>query len=71
MPDACRAFFMIEKRDFREETALNAAEWALLRTLAGQLGISKSATLRYCLHTVGNDFMRKRRASDTVETTEE
>lgn len=58
---------MMDKRDFREETALNAAEFALLRVMAGHFGLSKSATLRYCLHVVGKDFMRKRRASDTDE----
>lgn len=61
---------MENKRDFREETNLNAAEFALLRTMAGQFGISKSATLRYCLHKVGNDFMRKRRSDDTYEISE-
>ena len=56
---------MNNRRDFREETKLNAAEFALLREVAGQLGLSKSAALRYCLHSVGKNFMRKRRAEDT------
>lgn len=56
---------MNNRRDFREETKLNAAEFALLREVAGQLGLSKSAALRYCLHSVGKNFMRKRRAADT------
>lgn len=62
---------MQDKRDFREETALNAAEFALLRLMAGQLGLSKSATIRYCIHQVGKDCMRKRRVSDTDESTED
>jgi len=61
---------MKNRRDFREETNLNAAEFALLRMIAGQLGLSKSAALRYCLHSVGKDFMRKRRAADTNELSE-
>lgn len=62
---------MKNNRDFREETALNAAEFALLRAIAGQLGLSKSATIRYCIHAIGKDFMRKRRVSDTAELTED
>lgn len=32
-----------DKRDFREETALNASEEALLIMLSGQHGLNKSA----------------------------
>lgn len=60
-----------DKRDFREETLLNASEEALLIMLSGQHGLNKSAMLRLCLHIVGDDFIRKRRLSDTGLLTED
>ena len=57
---------MIEdKRDFREETALNAAEERLLKYVAETFGISKSAALRLCLHQVGDELIRKEKLRDT------
>ncbi len=53
------------KRDFREETNLNAAEFALLKELAGELGLSKSAALRYCLHEIGDKVIRSKHVRDT------
>lgn len=61
---------MTDKRDYREETFLNAAEFSLLRELAGFYGLSKSAMLRLCLHQVGDEFMRKQRLNDTAEKAE-
>lgn len=54
-----------KKRDFREETLLNAAEFSLLKALSNSLGQSKSATLRYCLHVVGDQFIRNQCLKDT------
>jgi len=56
---------MKEKRDYREETALNAAEEALLHEIAGKFGVSKSAALRICLHHVGDHITRQSRLQDT------
>ena len=66
-----RAFFMQidEKRDFREETHLNAAEWQMLRSIAGRYGVSKSAALRLCLHIVGDKITRDELMKDTDEKT--
>jgi len=61
----------LDKRDFREETSLNASEEALLMMLAGRYGVSKSGMLRVCLHIVGDDVIRKDRLSDTGRLTEE
>ncbi len=52
-------------RDFREETHLNAAEELLLKELAGDLGLNKSATLRYCLLAIGNKHIRNKLIQDT------
>ncbi len=60
-----------EKRDFREETALNASEEALLMMLSGRHGLTKSAMLRLCLHIVGDDFIRKGLLKDTGASTED
>ena len=60
-----------DKRDFREETLLNASEEALLMMLSGRHGLTKSAMLRTCLHIVGDDFIRKDRLKDTGELTED
>lgn len=60
----------IDKRDFREETALNAAEETLLVYVAGKYGVSKSAALRICLHIVGDNLMRNDRCGDTGKLTE-
>jgi len=57
--------FMNEKRDFREETLLNAAEEALLKEISGKFGVSKSAALRICLHHVGDQITRQSRLRDT------
>jgi hypothetical protein len=54
-----------EKRDFREETLLNAAEWQLLKACSGRLGLSKSATLRFALLQLGNKITREEVLSDT------
>jgi len=56
---------MNDKRDFREETLLNAAEERLLTFVAGKYGVSKSSALRLCLHVVGDDLVRKDRLADT------
>lgn len=61
---------MHDKRDYREETALNAAEERLLAYVAGKYGVSKSAALRLCLHRVGDDLLRKERLAATGEFTE-
>lgn len=58
------------KRDYREETLLNAAEFALLREIAGDLGLSKAAALRYCMHVVGDDHMRRKRLAETGRLTD-
>jgi len=60
----------LEKHDIREEALLNAADYAMLKELSADLGLSKSATLRYCLHSVGNKHIRKKRAAETGLTTE-
>ena len=62
---------MAEKRDFREETLLNAAEFSLLREMSGDLGIAKAAVLRYCLHVVGNEFIKNKRLKETGIVTED
>lgn len=62
---------MAEKRDFREETVLNSAEFALLKNLASELGLSKSAVLRFALHFLGDHVTRKKRLSDTGLFTED
>lgn len=49
---------MTNKRDFREETQLNAAEWNQLKNIAGKYGLSKSAALRLCIHLVGDKITR-------------
>lgn len=54
-----------DKRDFREETLLNASEFTLLREIAGDLGLSKSATIRYCIHVVGADLIRRKHQFNT------
>ena len=54
-----------DKRDFREETLLNASEFTLLREIAGDLGLSKSAAIRYCIHVVGSDLIRRKHQFDT------
>lgn len=59
-----------DKRDFREETALNAAEESLLIMVAGRYGVSKSAALRIALHIVGDNIMRKDRLAETGEVTD-
>jgi len=59
-----------DKRDFREETQLNAAEERLLIYVAGKYGVSKSAALRICLHAVGDDLVRKERLAATGISTE-
>ena len=61
---------MTDKHDYREEIYINAAEYALLRELAGELGLSKSATWRYCLHRVGDDHMRRKRMAETGKVVE-
>jgi hypothetical protein len=55
-----------EKHDFREETNLNAAEWLKLKTLASELGKTKSATLSHCLREYGNSNGPDLRPSDAV-----
>jgi len=62
---------MHDIRDFREETALNSAEELLLKTLAGTMGLSKSAVLRLALHQLGDQYMRKQVANDTGLFTED
>jgi hypothetical protein len=58
-------------RDFKEETLLNSAEFYMLRELAGQMGLSKSATLRLALLQLGDNFLRKQRCTDTRERHED
>jgi len=55
----------VNKRDYREETAFNAAEERLLVWSSGKLGLSKSATLRLALHRLGDDLLRKEKLSET------
>lgn len=62
---------MAEKRDFREETALNAAEFSLLKFCGGELGLSKSATLRFALHLLGDNLIKNKRLKDTGLVTED
>lgn len=59
------------KRDFREETALNSAEYSLLKTLSSELGLSKAAVIRFALHQLGDKFMRNERMRETGLSTEE
>jgi len=61
---------MTDRRDYREETLLNAAEFALLREISGDLGLSKSSAIRYCIHVVGDDLMRRKRQAETGRVTE-
>ena len=56
---------MIDKRDFREETNLNAAEERLLVWAAAKMGISKSAALRMALLRLGDDLVRQERLTET------
>lgn len=56
---------MIDKRDFREETNLNAAEERLLVFIAGKLGVSKSAALRLALLRLGDHLVKEERFSAT------
>lgn len=62
---------MSNKRDYREETQLNSAEFILLKHIAGKFGISKSAALRMCLHIVGDDLNRKEIMRETGIITED
>lgn len=48
-----------DKRDFREETALNAAEFQSLRHCSARLGLTKSATLRLALHLLCDQITRQ------------
>jgi len=59
------------KRDFREETALNVAEFTLLKLLAQELGLSKSAILRLALHQLGNKFIKDKILKETGLFTED
>jgi hypothetical protein len=59
------------KRDFREETALNVAEFTLLKQLAQELGLSKSATLRFALHHLGSKFIKDKILKETGLFTED
>ena len=63
--------FDMNKRDYREETALNAAEYRQLQYLAGRLGLSKRATLRYCFLQVADKVTRQELARDTAEVSED
>ena len=56
-----------DKRDFREETLLNSAEFRLLMELKGKFGISKAAVLRYGLLKLGDDLLRKERLMELEE----
>lgn len=62
---------MADKRDFREETALNAAEFVLLKSLTGKLGLSKAAVLRYALHFLGDHVIKNEQLKDTGLLTED
>jgi len=59
------------KRDFREETALNVAEFTLLKLLAQELGLSKSAILRLALHQLGSKFIKDKILKETGLFTED
>ena len=61
---------MLEKRDFREETLLNATEERALKQLSTEFGLSKSATLRHCLLLVVDHVARKERVAAIGELTE-
>jgi len=54
-----------KKRDFREETLLNAAEWNMLKTVAGKYGVSKSAVLRMGLLALGDKITRAEAMQNT------
>jgi hypothetical protein len=54
-----------DKRDFREETLLNAAEWQQLKAICGKYGVSKAAGIRLCIHIVGDKLTRDERLRDT------
>ena len=56
---------MRNRRDFKEEVMLNSAEFYLLREIAGQMGLPKSAALRYALLHLGDKFTRERIAAET------
>jgi hypothetical protein len=60
----------IDKRDFREETLLNATEERALKQLATEFGLSKSSTLRHCLLMVVDHVARKERIASIGEFTE-
>lgn len=60
-----------EKRDFREETALNAAEFQSLRHCAARLGLSKSSTLRLALHRLCDQITREELLEATGLTSNE
>lgn len=53
-----------DKRDFREETLLNSAEFRLLIDLKSHYGISKAAVLRYGLLQLGDNHLREERMSE-------
>ena len=53
-----------DKRDFREETLLNSAEFRLLIDLKGHYGISKAAVLRYALLQLGDHLLRNERLNE-------
>lgn len=65
----CLGCGMNENRDIREETLLNSSESISLKYVAGKLGLSKSATLRFGLLQLANDISRKERAEDTGVST--
>ena len=61
---------MQDKRYFRAETFLNAAEEIMLNHIAGKFGVSKSAAIRICLHHVGDHLTQQAHAENTGIITE-
>ncbi len=54
-----------DKRDFREETMLNASEFQSLKRISGKYGISKMAVLRMGLHYLDDKITREELMRDT------
>jgi transcriptional antiterminator len=62
---------MNDKRDFLEETLLNAAEYVLLKEVAAEIGLSKSSVLRHCLLEVWHKVIQRKRARESGLAPEE
>ncbi len=62
---------MKDKRDYREETAYNAAEEISITWAAGKIGLSKSAFIRMGSLLLVEELRRKEKLAETGFSTED